>query len=759
MAAVYYGCMLLIISSCFQLSGASAIKKPERVYTADEVPSLLYTMTPVNAAVVVGSSAQFTCETYSPKLDWWFQPAEGGPFIPIVDECKVNPAYIDRYRLANVYPGRCDVVVISVSLSDAGVFGCQAGFNATVTAGLAVIYSQPVCTMGNMEPVEGSEVTITCEVQYTPNLSAMKMTWTDANLLAMTPQEEISQGHTKSWIVVPANPPRLSSYLCTTNFTEPSGLPLFATNAPSYKTVWNSLNLDVLHCPSSLTITSPSTVIFVGDVVTCSSDGFPTPQYEWENVVSEEKFSEPTLIINETDSTYKCTARSVINENTCTPLQSGNVKAFDLVRPENQAKVAGEKKVELKCRQRNQDIIWLFAPTGSSSSVTIVVNCSPVEGFNNKYSVDKQDSSCNLVIHDVTSSQAGTYTCQDYRSTARPVSAQLVILESSPVCSSDETENYVLSGQPVNYHCKVNYRGNLSPKMIWVDTTTPEKVHKNVVVKQEETFVESSLTINAEKPSLGPFTSRTYFDGPESNPSDHVDEATNAPLYTYSWTSTQLLVLDAEVAGHDCQSLHEQIPSLPSGVYSVFIPSLGKAVQVYCDMSTTGGGWTVIQRRIDGSERFRRSWLDYTTGFGTLKREFWIGNDNIAALTASGTHTLRIDLGDWAGNFRYAEYEKFKVSPESDKYRISIGDYAGDAGDSLVTHNGQMFSAVDQNNNDGGLDCSCRYRGVWWYSRNCGYSNLNGEYNNTRGGEGVNWADWKGFEYSLKFTEMKIRAV
>ena len=103
-----------------------------------------------------------------------------------------------------------------------------------------------------------------------------------------------------------------------------------------------------------------------------------------------------------------------------------------------------------------------------------------------------------------------------------------------------------------------------------------------------------------------------------------------------------------------------------------------------CDMTTEGGGWTVFQRRLDGSVNFYRGWESYKNGFGNLSGEFWLGNDNIHRLTDSDDVMLRVDLQDFEGYITYAEYTTFKVADEADKYRLLIGGYKGTAGDSMA---------------------------------------------------------------------------
>jgi hypothetical protein len=175
-------------------------------------------------------------------------------------------------------------------------------------------------------------------------------------------------------------------------------------------------------------------------------------------------------------------------------------------------------------------------------------------------------------------------------------------------------------------------------------------------------------------------------------------------------------------------------------------------------MTTSGGGWTVFQRRIDGSVSFYRTWNEYANGFGDPAKEFWLGNNRLALLTSAQQYKLRVDLGDWDGNYKYAEYSLFKVSDSSDKYRLTLGTYSGDAGDSLDTHRGRQFSTYDRDNDGSSGNCAVQWSGAWWYN-NCHDSNLNGQYNSASNGKGVVWYHWLGYPYSLRFSEMKIRPV
>ena len=176
-------------------------------------------------------------------------------------------------------------------------------------------------------------------------------------------------------------------------------------------------------------------------------------------------------------------------------------------------------------------------------------------------------------------------------------------------------------------------------------------------------------------------------------------------------------------------------------------------------METDGGGWTVSQRRQDGSVDFNRYWTDYNNGFGDLTGEFWLGLSKIHRLTKEGSNTLRVDLGDFEGNTRYANYFTFSVSDGSTEYILTVGGYSGTAGNSLAYHNGYSFSTSDNDNDPRVDNCAQQWTGGWWFHNGCFHTHLNGRYSNasTQHAEGIHWQAWTGYNKSLKFTEMKTR--
>ena len=207
----------------------------------------------------------------------------------------------------------------------------------------------------------------------------------------------------------------------------------------------------------------------------------------------------------------------------------------------------------------------------------------------------------------------------------------------------------------------------------------------------------------------------------------------------------------------DCKDVYET-GNRKNGIYTIDPDSSGKPFKVYCNMEIDNGGWTVIQRRQDGSENFFRNWDDYANGFGDLNGEHWLGLEKIYRLTASSSNTLRVDVGEYDGRRAYAKFNSFKLGNTATKYSLYVSGYSGSAGDALSYHNGMKFSTRDNDNDIWNRNCASRGKGGWWY-RNCDKSNLNGLFAGSRL-SGYQYMTWQTFTrgcYAIKFSEMKVR--
>ncbi|XP_044034178.1 microfibril-associated glycoprotein 4-like [Siniperca chuatsi] len=223
-------------------------------------------------------------------------------------------------------------------------------------------------------------------------------------------------------------------------------------------------------------------------------------------------------------------------------------------------------------------------------------------------------------------------------------------------------------------------------------------------------------------------------------------------------TSCQQLVLPV-----DCSDIYHHDNSQPSGAYTIYPIGSTSAVQVYCDMDSQQGRWTVFQRRKDGSVNFYRPWDQYKMGFGSAIGEYWLGLENLFHLTLRKQYELLVDMEDFSGNKVFARYSSFSIDPESYGYRLHVSGFTdGGAGDSLSFHNGQKFSTFDKDQDSSSGNCARSYLGAFWYN-NCHHANPNGVYrwgaDATLFAVGVDWYHWKGNDYSLKAISMKIRPV
>ncbi|XP_060900325.1 angiopoietin-related protein 4 [Labrus mixtus] len=201
-----------------------------------------------------------------------------------------------------------------------------------------------------------------------------------------------------------------------------------------------------------------------------------------------------------------------------------------------------------------------------------------------------------------------------------------------------------------------------------------------------------------------------------------------------------------------------------SGVYTIQ-PINAEPFKVFCEM-TADGGWTVIQRRQDGSVDFDQLWQAYEKGFGSLNGEFWLGLEKMHSIAKDGGYTLNIKLSDWSGDVASVRLP-FKLAGEETKYSLQIQETStfSPLESSLGTDatSGLPFSTRDQDNDQkNDINCAKHLSGGWWFS-NCGRSNLNGRYFQSpppkqrhQRKQSIFWKTWRGRYYPLKSSVMMI---
>ena len=177
--------------------------------------------------------------------------------------------------------------------------------------------------------------------------------------------------------------------------------------------------------------------------------------------------------------------------------------------------------------------------------------------------------------------------------------------------------------------------------------------------------------------------------------------------------------------------------------------SFDNSVNVYCDMITDGGGWTIIQRNKKGSlVNFNRNWDDYEEGFGDFNTEFWCGLEEIHCLTQRSQWEMRVDYQLNNKTWFHLHYNQFSVGSASEEYPLTVGGFTGVGtnwfNEQSRPHNGMKFSTPDNDNDkDNGYNCAASHKSGWWHN-DCYHININRQPPAVSG-------------YALLFSEMKIR--
>nr|XP_033490323.1 cell surface glycoprotein 1-like [Epinephelus lanceolatus] len=266
-----------------------------------------------------------------------------------------------------------------------------------------------------------------------------------------------------------------------------------------------------------------------------------------------------------------------------------------------------------------------------------------------------------------------------------------------------------------------------------VESSTPSARELRVKINQVAAFLNNSLTPNGRPP--------------DRRPKEHLgdNKGGSRPENKVPAVKPSKVTMPRDCSDHLLRG------ETRSRVYLVTPDLRSRSFPVLCDMELNGGGWTLLQRRQDGSVSFNRTWAEYRAGFGELDGgEFWLGNNMIHLLTRDRDMVLRVELEDFEGVMEYAEYEHFRVASERLRYRLSVGGYSGTAGDALrfskqYDHNNRAFTTPDRDNDRyPSGNCGAYYSSGWWFDA-CLAANLNGKYYAGRYKgvrDGIYWGTW-----------------
>ena len=210
---------------------------------------------------------------------------------------------------------------------------------------------------------------------------------------------------------------------------------------------------------------------------------------------------------------------------------------------------------------------------------------------------------------------------------------------------------------------------------------------------------------------------------------------------------SSLTVCFSFLAWPDCESVRKA-GITKNGVYYIRTPddvnsTAPTTFKVYCDLHSNGHGWMVLQRRVDDTTSFNRSWEEYQRGFGNLRGNLWLGLEKIHRLAAPKRKPrLRVDLISYDDLTvkLYAEYGLFTVDSEQTNYllRVKYFDQRSTLNDSFneqlwfgrLVHDNKMFSTRwHENDSQEILNCAESFSGGWWFSE-CYLNHLNGVYQN-----------------------------
>ncbi|WAR22497.1 TENN-like protein [Mya arenaria] len=182
----------------------------------------------------------------------------------------------------------------------------------------------------------------------------------------------------------------------------------------------------------------------------------------------------------------------------------------------------------------------------------------------------------------------------------------------------------------------------------------------------------------------------------------------------HSFGGKELLNDDDSTKYRDCYDVMTRGMYQKSGLYRVYL-NLTETQTVYCEFEDNVPS-LVVMKRWYGYPSFKRSFADYTRGFGLPPHgDFWYGLSNMKKLVDHGYHILNMTMVDCSGQVKFVVYNWFDLGPLSQRFKLFIGHYDNRSTlkDDLSYNNMMPFATMDRPDQHG---CVHSLHAGWWYN-------------------------------------------